>query len=311
MEELKSQLDAQWARRDSNSNKRKVLGYLSSLPSSSPAIHSPSLYEVQIEEALDFLASQEDGEASSFTQLEIGAQLHMTKLAYGCSWASNHCFRGDHCSFTHHYLGLNRSSDAGMKKVTVLQQTPQGLVKMQECYRPLDQEELQQMNPKNQDARSLPMPMFPPRDESVTENVSSAFWVPSTMQPHLGVPIKSFNFPENPVTYRPPLNSVLIKIPLNQANVELLPLKKPRLQLTCDDCDFSFTCQKTLTNHIRNMHTMYRCTKCAQETIGYYKMVSHMKREHSNVEVFPCPCGRNFSQRKGLMKHQNSCAYGI
>ena len=34
-----------------------------------------------------------------------------------------------------------------------------------------------------------------------------------------------------------------------------------------------------------------------------------MKREHRGEPAFPCSCGRNFPERKGLARHQNSCVH--
>ena len=44
------------------------------------------------------------------------------------------------------------------------------------------------------------------------------------------------------------------------------------------------------------------------QTAGYYKMAAHAKRAHTKEPHFFCECGRNFGEKKGMTKHQNSCS---
>ena len=37
-------------------------------------------------------------------------------------------------------------------------------------------------------------------------------------------------------------------------------------------------------------------------------MASHSKKAHSKEPIYFCECGRNFGEKKGMTKHQNTCS---
>ena len=116
------------------------------------------------------------------------------------------------------------------------------------------------------------------------------------------------NFPKNPLTnsaqqdknnlrlWNPPSETVVVKVP---------PIKKE--PFLCTKCDAKFAENKSLVKHNRNHHQTYKCGKCGITTEGYYKMASHTKKYHVKEPVLMCKCGRNFAEKRGLTKHQNSC----
>jgi len=75
----------------------------------------------------------------------------------------------------------------------------------------------------------------------------------------------------------------------------------------CSYCNSSFDTVKQLTKHTRNHHHPYTCKICGLVTEGYYQMASHTKKEHQKHPVYFCECGRNFAEKKGMTKHQNTC----
>ena len=123
-----------------------------------------------------------------------------------------------------------------------------------------------------------------------------------------------------PRLYRPPPNSIFIKVP------QVSAVTNERAML-CDDCESKFADRKSLVKHTRNQHQVhtkqtknpcpfirfpfqiYQCHQCGESTVGYYRMASHTKKNHSKEPVFYCNCGRNFSEKRGLTKHQNSCTF--
>ena len=132
------------------------------------------------------------------------------------------------------------------------------------------------------------------------------------------------------VPYRPPPNAVLVKVPTsvlqNQSSYPFsIPTPSPspptishlsatsppnpKYPLLCSECDSQFHDSKSLVKHTRNQHQAYQCNKCGEETVGYYRMATHTKKNHSKEPAFFCQCGRNFSEKRGLTKHQNSCNF--
>ena len=125
-----------------------------------------------------------------------------------------------------------------------------------------------------------------------------------------------------PRIYHPPPNSILIKVP--QAQVPSIKTKRVML---CGECDHTFADRKGLVQHMRNSHQVhnegntgigpvlpiliqvYQCYMCAEKTIGYYRMASHTKKNHAKEPIFNCNCGRNFAEKRGLTRHQNSCTF--
>jgi len=75
----------------------------------------------------------------------------------------------------------------------------------------------------------------------------------------------------------------------------------------CKDCSAMFKDPKQLLKHRRNHHQIYTCKECGEQATGYYKMAAHSKKVHSKEPLFFCECGRNFGEKKGMTKHQNSC----
>lgn len=78
-------------------------------------------------------------------------------------------------------------------------------------------------------------------------------------------------------------------------------------QTQCKDCSAMFKDPKQLIKHKRNHHQIYKCKECGEQATGYYKMASHSKKVHSKEPLYFCECGRNFGEKKGMTKHQNSC----
>eukprot|EP00092_Neocalanus_flemingeri_P029863 GFUD01032426.1.p1 GENE.GFUD01032426.1~~GFUD01032426.1.p1 ORF type:complete len:514 (+),score=115.95 GFUD01032426.1:46-1587(+) len=128
------------------------------------------------------------------------------------------------------------------------------------------------------------------------------------------------------VPYRPPPNAVLVKVPTaalqNQTyqfsiptpspsppTPSAFPATSPSMPLFCSECDTQFHDSKSLVKHTRNQHQVYQCSKCGENTVGYYRMASHTKKNHSREPAFFCQCGRNFSEKRGMTKHQNSCSF--
>ena len=135
-----------------------------------------------------------------------------------------------------------------------------------------------------------------------------------------------------PVIYRPPPNAVLVKVPTSvlqnqppQPYTFSIPTPSPspptpsvtslgtsptgECSLFCSKCDSQFHDNKSLVKHTRNQHQVYSCNKCGEQTVGYYRMASHTKKNHSKEPAFFCPCGRNFSEKRGMTKHGNSCSF--
>jgi len=80
-------------------------------------------------------------------------------------------------------------------------------------------------------------------------------------------------------------------------------------QFVCSDCGTTRNDQKSLIKHKRNTHQIYICKECGDQNVGYYQMATHTKKMHQKEPVYFCECGRNFSEKKGLTKHQNTCTY--
>jgi len=124
------------------------------------------------------------------------------------------------------------------------------------------------------------------------------------------------------VPYKPPPNAVIVKIPSSSLQYHPYPhysspltnssvTSPPNMKtsLLCTECDTQFHDSKTLGKHTRNQHNVYRCEKCGEKTVGYYRMASHNKKNHSKEPIFFCMCGRTFAEKRGLTKHQNTCTF--
>jgi len=124
------------------------------------------------------------------------------------------------------------------------------------------------------------------------------------------------------IPYKPPPNAVIVKIPSSSLQYHPYPqysssdttssaTSPPNMKtsLLCTECDTQFHDSKTLGKHTRNQHNVYRCEKCGEKTVGYYRMASHNKKNHSKEPIFFCMCGRTFAEKRGLTKHQNTCTF--
>jgi len=249
--------------------------------------------------------------------------LDTEKSGFGCSWSASKgsiCAHGNSCPFTTKILELDQIphstiSDQVSKppqrlhNVVVLKQTPHGLVKVPDSMIP--QHQLDKFrglhNPRPQDnssagpyisnySRSQTLPI-------VSRSGSSNFYrPPATYQTAPPEQSRLMDISNTRMLYRPPANSFLVKVPpLSQSSNSTV--------LLCSDCDTQFADNKSLVKHTRNQHQVYQCSKCGESTVGYYRMASHTKRNHSKEPVFFCNCGRNFSEKRGLTKHQNSCTF--
>ena len=124
------------------------------------------------------------------------------------------------------------------------------------------------------------------------------------------------------VPYKPPPNAVIVKIPSSSlqyqpytqyssplTNNSATSPPNMKTSLLCTECDTQFHDSKTLGKHTRNQHNVYSCEKCGEKTVGYYRMASHNKKNHSKEPIFFCMCGRTFAEKRGLTKHQNTCTF--
>jgi len=158
---------------------------------------------------------------------------------------------------------------------------------------------------------------------------SSVPYFNNTISQYTTLPASNIRFRSSgSVPYRPPPNAVLVKVPTTsvlqtQSSYQFnIPTPSPspptnsamsppstKYPLLCSECDTQFHDSKSLVKHTRNQHQMYQCNKCGEETVGYYRMATHTKKNHSKEPAFFCQCGRNFSEKRGLTKHQNSCSF--
>jgi len=264
----------------------------------------------------------------------------------GCQLAGkSSCVQGDLCPLINSILGLDEFQSSGpslsessslIHNVVVLRQTPQGLVKLQESLLPLGQEEvkrLQSMSPQEQvKSLGLNTAELIQKDQSrilqqsvgsttlshmsiTAANTSQTVTADSSNMFHSNVRFR----PTSTVSYRPPPNAVLVRVPPSALQVPNSTEASPSMEyagghtvassLHCSECDTQFHDNKSLIKHTRNQHQVYQCNKCGEETVGYYRMASHTKKNHSKEPAFYCQCGRNFSEKRGLTKHQNSCNF--
>ena len=185
----------------------------------------------------------------------ISFMLEQEKSSLGCNWTSNYssCDHGPICPFTEKVLELSQFPEISLSpavsrnSVVVLRNTPAGYV---------------QQHPVSLGLKSIapqlgfsmtPVRYLPPSSNTSTNSSSSG------------------NIRLNDITnqrlssYRPPANTVLIKVP------------GPGLSL-CSQCDSQFADNKSLVKHTRNQHQVYQCSKCGESTVGYYRMASHAKK---------------------------------
>jgi len=212
----------------------------------------------QLEEILEDLRQCEEDSNSN-----ILLSLEQEKSALGCNWTSEYssCDHGPICPFTSRVLELDKFPEilsgpvtASVPSVVVLRNTPAGYVKV----------------PVTEDLLRL---------RNMTQGYN---------------PVKLNDITNQKSSYRPPANTVLIKVPGAGSSA-------------CQQCDTIFSDNKSLVKHTRNQHQVYQCSKCGESTVGYYRMASHAKKNHSKEPSLYCPCGRTFSEKRGLAKHQNSC----
>ena len=184
----------------------------------------------QLDEVLEDLR-QCDEESNS----NILLSLEQEKSSLGCNWTSEYssCDHGPVCPFTFRVLELDKFPDissipAGrsVPSVVVLRNTPAGYVKV-----PVTEDLLRLRKTTAQDYNCGGL-----RLNDITNQRTS---------------------------YRPPANTVLIKVPGPAA---------------CQQCDTTFSDNKSLVKHTRNQHQVYQCSKCGESTVGYYRMASHAKK---------------------------------
>ena len=76
-------------------------------------------------------------------------------------------------------------------------------------------------------------------------------------------------------------------------------------QYSCNECDKSFTWKYTLNRHMRT-HTgenLMSCEVCEKKVRDKYQLTQHLLT-HSNVSPFQCHCGKTFTTRCSLLRHE-------
>jgi len=241
----------------------------------------------------DLRLSDEDSNSNILFSLE------QEKSSLGCNWTSEYssCDHGPCCPFTCKVLDL---APAGVNSLVVLRSTPAGYVKVPVSLGQQDLLRLTNLTAQDQ-VRRLAFNMAPVRQTVSLMSVSSSE-VTSQDSRLTSNLVTSLDSRLTDITnqklssYRPPANAVLIKVPDTSSPGSL-----------CSQCSSSFSDNKSLVKHTRNQHQVYQCSKCGESTVGYYRMASHAKKNHSKEPSLYCPCGRTFSEKRGLAKHQNSC----
>jgi len=232
-------------------------------------------------------------------------ELSLAKSGCGCRWtgADGSCGVWETCTFVHKMLGFSEvpselyNTRPLMQRIMVVKQTTKGLVKLTETHQSFTAEQIeyiQKLNPHQQikciqdlqKKHRTPMMHEPIFVKHVTSNTvnSSRFTNPIQVQ-----------LDARPVNLPTPSPS-----PPSRDEENLIPH-------ACPECSSNFRDAKALLKHKRNHHQVYNCKECGEKAIGYYKMASHSKRMHSKEPLFHCECGRNFGEKKGMTKHQNTC----
>lgn len=225
-----------------------------------------------VEETLALLARLDSCPA----QQEGGAGAAAARQEAGCSWpgAGAGCNHGAACPWPAQLLGLDRWRE----KVQVVETRPRvhSVVVLRQT--PHGLVKLQESLVPLGEAEVARLQGMSPQDQ-----------------------VRQLGLTAGPRQYRPPPNTVVVKVPGTGQGAGQ--------QLLCSECDTQFHDNKSLVKHTRNQHQVYQCSKCGEQTTGYYRMASHTKKNHSKEPVFYCQCGRNFSEKRGLTKHQNSCSF--
>ena len=245
------------------------------------------------------------------------------KQSWGCSWSelTKNCQHGDSCPLINNILELStflteptlsmplsRAADAGQKYMLtiipkrVAQNTDvQHQAIQKTIFKIQDNQRISGfMNNRSSQATPQSMPrVFHPQYKQ--GQVASSSWPPVSVQA-LGDITNQQRF------YHPTSNSNIVTAPGVSASEAPLN-RRVGAVLQCSDCDSKFADHKTFVKHTRNMHQVYQCRQCGESTIGYYSMASHTKKSHIKEPAFPCNCGRNFAEKRGLTKHQNSCTF--
>jgi len=76
-------------------------------------------------------------------------------------------------------------------------------------------------------------------------------------------------------------------------------------QYSCNECDKSFTWKYTLNRHMRT-HTgenLLSCEVCEKKVRDKYQLTQHLLT-HSDVSPFQCHCGKTFTTRCSLLRHE-------
>jgi len=246
---------------------------------------------------------------------------------FGCTWSpqqqDGECVDGSECQFVRAMLGLDNFKPGGIshtppsqlstnqlasvvpppqrkQRIMLVKQTPKGLMKVTETEQSFTLEQIkyiQQLSPQQQIKCIKDMHQLNERElkKSDLEKLINSYVVPRDpikvqLESRLvcGLPTPSPSPPAMDTENMPVPNDI------NENHV-------------CIDCKSKFRDAKLLTKHRRNHHHLYVCKSCGKQVVGYYKMASHSKKEHSKDPIFFCECGRNFGEKKGITKHQNTC----
>jgi len=237
--------------------------------------------------------------------LKHNAALRAAMQLTGCrrSIQNPYCELGESCPFVRQMLGLDElpislvyTQKPKMQRILVMKQTNRGLVKVTETQQTFTSEQIhfiQQLSPENQMKCLSELSMVDQggcpeqKEQSLTKIQNRSLKEPLKVQL------------ESRAMYNLPTPSP--SPPSESENVL-------ETDNSCSECSNRFRDSKQLLKHRRNHHQMYICKECGEKMVGYYKMASHSKKVHSKEPIYFCECGRNFGEKKGMTKHQNTCA---
>ncbi len=90
---------------------------------------------------------------------------------------------------------------------------------------------------------------------------------------------------------------------------EVLNRCSPKLIFPCSACDAVLGTKTALRNHMkRHLGQLgYACKLCEKKFWNVNDLQGHMSARHTNIKVHVCQrCGRSFSYKKTLVRHQRN-----
>ncbi len=79
---------------------------------------------------------------------------------------------------------------------------------------------------------------------------------------------------------------------------------------TCDICSKSFATPGAVERHKIYGHSTnrpFQCEQCISNFKFHYDLKKHVKRQHINIGIFKCECGKEFNIKDNLTKHKKIC----